>query len=72
MFPALKILAIAFIYSLSASIMQPLGDNPIIETLTMIGKNLMLIFTALAAVSLMFYLAITIIISASNLSVMVQ
>lgn len=71
-FPALKILAIAFIYHLSAAIMQPLGDNPIIDTLTMIGKNLMIVFTALAAVSLMFYLAITIIISASNISVMVQ
>lgn len=71
-FPSIKILALAFIYSFSASIMQPLGDNPIIDILNVIGKNLIFIFAALASVSLMFYLAITIIISASNVSAMIQ
>lgn len=71
-FPSLKILALAFIYNFSASIMQPLGNNPITDTLSVIGKNLIFIFAALASVSLMFYLAITIIISASNISAMIQ
>ncbi len=71
-FPSLKILALAFIYSFSASIMQPLGNNPIIDILNVIGKNLIFIFAALASVSLMFYLALTIIISASNVSSMIQ
>jgi len=71
-FPSIKILALAFIYNFSASIMQPLGNNPITETLSVIGKNLIFIFAALASVSLMFYLAITIIIAASNISAMIQ
>lgn len=71
-FPAIKILALAFIYNFSAAILQPLGDNPIIDTLNMIGKNLIFVFAALASVALMFFLAITIIITASNISVMVR
>lgn len=71
-FPAIKILTLAFIYKFSAAIMQPLGDNPIIETLSTIGKNLIFVFAALASVGLMFFLALTIIITASNISVMVR
>ncbi len=71
-FPAIKILTLAFIYNLSAAVMQPLGNNPIIDTLNMIGKNLIFVFAALASVGLMFFLALTIIITASNISVMVR
>lgn len=71
-FPSIKILTLALIYSFSAAILQPLGDNPIIDTLNMIGKNLLFIFAALASVGLMFFLALTIIITASNISVMVR
>ena len=71
-FPALKILILAFIYNLSAAIMQPLGNSPIINTLNMIGKNLMFVFAALATVGLMFFLSLTIIITAGNISVMLR
>lgn len=71
-FPAIKILTLALIYSFAAAILQPLGDNPIIDTLSMIGKNLLFIFAALASVGLMFFLAISIIITASNISLMVR
>ena len=56
-FPAIKILTLAFIYNLSAAIMQPLGDSPIIACLQTIGKSLVYVFAALAAVSLMFFLS---------------
>ncbi len=71
-FPAIKILTLAFIYNFSAAIMQPLGNNPIIDTLNMIGKNLIFVFAALASVGLMFFLALTILISASNISIMMR
>lgn len=71
-FPAVKILTLAFIYNLSAAIMQPLGNSPIIGTLNMIGKNLIFVFAALAAIGLMFFLALTIIITAGNISVMMR
>ena len=71
-FPAIKILTLAFIYNLSAALMQPLGDSPIISCLQTIGKSLIYVFAALAAVSLMFFLALTIMITISNVSVMMR
>lgn len=71
-FPALKIMALALIYNISAAIMQPLGDNPMIACLETIGKSLIYVFAALAVVGLMFFLAITILITAGNLSVMMR
>lgn len=71
-FPALKIMALALIYNLSAAVLQPLGDNPMITCLETIGKSLIYVFAALAVVGLMFFLAITILITAGNLSVMMR
>ncbi|MEO3944387.1 stage III sporulation protein AE [Gorillibacterium sp. CAU 1737] len=71
-FPALKIMALAFIYQLSAAVIQPLGDSPIIGCLQTIGKNMMYVFAALAAVGLMFFLALTILITAGNVSLMMR
>ncbi|SFS93294.1 stage III sporulation protein AE [Marininema halotolerans] len=71
-FPAIKILSLAFIYSFSAAVMQPLGHSPIIECLNIISKTLIYVFAALATVGLMFFLAITIIVAAGNISVMIR
>jgi stage III sporulation protein AE len=71
-FPAIKILTMALIYHVSAAVLQPLGDSPIVKTLSNIGKSLVYVFAALAAVGFLFFLAITILIAASNVSVMVR
>jgi stage III sporulation protein AE len=71
-FPALKIMVLAIIYQLAASVIQPLGDSPIIKCLQVIGKNMMFVFAALAAVGLMFFLAVTIMIAAGNVSLMMR
>ncbi len=71
-FPALKILALAFIYNFSAAVMQPLGDNPVIQCLQTIGKSMIYVFAALASVCLMFFMAITIMIAAGNVTVMMR
>ncbi|SHE45767.1 stage III sporulation protein AE [Seinonella peptonophila] len=71
-FPALKILSLALIYHFSAAVLQPLGNSPIIESLGIIGRTLVYVFAALAAVGLMFFLAITIMVSAGNIAVMMR
>jgi stage III sporulation protein AE len=71
-FPAIKVLALALIYNIAAAILQPLGGGPIIECLNIIGKSVLYIFAALVIVSLMFFLAITIIIAAGNLALMMR
>ncbi|WP_035350319.1 MULTISPECIES: stage III sporulation protein AE [Fictibacillus] len=72
LFPAIKVLALGLIYQLAAAILQPLGGGPIIKCLEIIGKSVMFIFAALATVSLMFFLAITVIVASGNLSLMIR
>ena len=71
-FPALKILMISFIYKLAAGLLQPLGGGPVIACLDIISKSMIYIFAALAIVSLMFFLSITVIIAAGNITLMVR
>ncbi|MCM3111469.1 stage III sporulation protein AE [Lederbergia lenta] len=71
-FPAIKILAISFIYKLAAAFMQPLGDGPVIECLNIVSKNMLYIFASLAIVSFMFFLSITILIASGNITMMVR
>ncbi|WP_245632816.1 stage III sporulation protein AE [Alicyclobacillus kakegawensis] len=68
-FPALKILALAFIYNGSAALMQPLGDNPMIQCLGALSKSLILVFASVAAVALMFFMFICILLAAANVAV---
>ncbi|WP_209123083.1 stage III sporulation protein AE [Alkalihalobacillus sp. BA299] len=71
-FPALKVLSLAIIYTVAAAVLQPLGGGPIIDCLSIIGKSVIFIFAALATVCLMFFLALTIIIAAGNVSLMMR
>ncbi|WHY84589.1 stage III sporulation protein AE [Neobacillus novalis] len=71
-FPAIKILMIAFIYKFAAAILQPLGGGPIITCLDIISKSVIYVFAALAIVSLMFFLSITVIVAAGNLTMMMR
>ncbi|WP_442636668.1 stage III sporulation protein AE [Rossellomorea marisflavi] len=71
-FPAIKILMIAFIYKLAAALLQPLGGGPVIECLDTISKSIIYVFAALAIVSFMFFLSITIIVAAGNITMMVR
>jgi stage III sporulation protein AE len=71
-FPAIKILMIAFIYKFAAAILQPLGGGPIISCLDIISKSIIYVFAALGIVSLMFFLSITVIIAAGNLTMMMR
>ncbi|MBT2754777.1 stage III sporulation protein AE [Mesobacillus foraminis] len=71
-FPAVKILLVAFIYKFAAAILQPLGGGPVIACLDVISKCIIYVFAALAIVSLMFFLSITVIVAAGNLTMMVR
>lgn len=71
-FPAIKVLSLALIYNIASAVLQPLGGGPVIKSLSIIGKNMIYIFAALAIVSIMFFLAITIIIASGNLALMMR
>jgi stage III sporulation protein AE len=72
LFPAVKIVALAVIYRLSAAVLQPLGSSPITACLETIGKTMVYVFAAVAAVGMMFFLAVTVILAAGNAALMIR
>ncbi|MGG4011226.1 stage III sporulation protein AE [Bacillus smithii] len=71
-FPAVKILLIALIYKVAAAVLQPIGAGPVITCLDIMSKSILYVFAALAIVSIMFFLCITIIVTAGNITMMMR
>lgn len=72
LFPVIKIAAIAFIYKFAAAAIQPIGNSQITGALNTISNYILYVLACLLAVSLMFLLAIVIIISASNITLLLR
>lgn len=72
LFPALKILIIAFIFKFSAALLQPLGGGPIIKCMDIISKSVIYLFAALGIVSIMFFISLSVIVMAGNFTLMVR
>lgn len=70
--PVVKILSAAVMYRLAAALLQPLGAQELGESLQLLGNYLFLVFGAVAAVGLMFFIALTIIVGLSNIVVMLR
>ncbi|MFC0522655.1 stage III sporulation protein AE [Pontibacillus salicampi] len=72
LFPAIKVLAVALIYKIAAAILQPVGGGPVISSMEIISKHILYVFAALLVVTFMFFLAIVILVAASNLTMMIR
>lgn len=64
--PLLKIAAIALIYRISAAIVEPLGDSRTAAILEVMSTHLFLMLATVAAVALMFFIMIAIVIGMTN------
>lgn len=71
-FPAIQIFCIAFIYKFAAAVLQPVGGGTIIQCLDIIGRSIIYVFACLTIVSFMFFLSITIVIAAGNITLMMR
>jgi stage III sporulation protein AE len=67
-FPLIKILALAAIYRLAAALIQPLGDNRLVEMLNAIGGSFTVLFAVTALVGLAFFIGLTILVALGNLT----
>lgn len=72
LFPVLKIIAIVIIFKVSAALIQPLGDSNIADTIQSMSNSLIMVFASVATVALMFFLAIIIIVTTANITVMLR
>jgi stage III sporulation protein AE len=70
--PVVKIIALAVIYRLASALIQPMGDSLLANTLEQMAECLFLTFAAVAAVAIMFFLTITIIVGAANFTFMLR
>jgi len=68
----LKMFAISLIYRGAAALFQPLGEESVSDTLELMAKYMYAMIGAVVAVSMMFFLVITIIVAAANFMVMVR
>lgn len=70
--PTVKIIAMMFTFKIAAALVEPLGEKELADSLQDMSKGLLYIFAAVASVGVMFFLTITIIVGAGNLSVMLR
>jgi len=66
LFPLLKVAAIALIYKIAAAAAEPLGDSRTSAILEMMSSHLFLMLASVAAVALMFFIMIAIVVGMSN------
>ncbi|HLN65191.1 MAG TPA: stage III sporulation protein AE [Symbiobacteriaceae bacterium] len=71
-FPLLKIMSLVVVYQVAGALVEPVGAGPIAKMLGTMAKSLQLVFASVAIVALMFFVGITVIVAAGNLTVMVR
>lgn len=70
--PILKIVAMIFVFRISAAIIEPLGQADLAESLQSMSQSLVYIFAVVTSVSIMFFMTIAVVVGAGNLSVMLH
>lgn len=70
--PAVKILAVALIYQITAALIQPIGQERLADSLQEIGNTFMTVFAAVAVIGLMVFFGLSILAGLGNMSVMVR
>lgn len=70
--PIIKIVAIIFIFKATSAVIEPISDERIVDCLNDISKSMLFILSTVLAVGMMFFIAITIIVSAGNMTVMLR
>lgn len=70
--PALKILALLLLYKLAGALLEPITDTRISECLSSIGNILTLLFVTVMGIAVMFFITVTLLIAAGNLSFLLR
>lgn len=72
LFPILKLFVLFFIYRMVAALVQIVGESGLGDCLTAMGNSLMLIIASVAGVTLIFFIAVVVIVAVGNLTVMLR
>lgn len=70
--PVLKILAMIFIFRISAALIEPLGEKALANSLQDMSKSLINILVTVASVGIMFFLTVAVVVGTGTFSVMLH
>ncbi|MGF7057001.1 stage III sporulation protein AE [Brassicibacter mesophilus] len=70
--PVMKIISLIIVYKLTSAVIEPIANNRIVDCLGEISKSLIMLLATVSAVGVMFFIAVTIIIGAGNITVMLR
>lgn len=68
-FPTIKLLINAFVYKLTAALIEPIGDKRLVNSISSAGDSLVLISSCVICVSIMFFIMISIIAAAGKIAI---
>lgn len=70
--PVIKIVALMAIYKLCSAIIEPIAQSRLADCLNHMSNSLVLIFATVSSVAIMFFITITIIVGAGNITMMMR
>lgn len=70
--PLIKLLTLSFLMKASGALIQPLGEVRLARCLSQMGSNVLLLFGAVMAVALLFFLTVTMIVGIGAMAIMMR
>lgn len=70
--PLVKILAMLLVFRVSAALIEPLGEKSLAESLQDMSKSLIYILVTVAAVAIMFFMTVAVVVGTGTFSVMLH
>lgn len=70
--PLVKLLAMIFVFRISAALIEPLGEKTLAESLQDMSKSIIFILVTVAAVGIMFFMTVSVVIGTGTFSVMLH
>lgn len=70
--PMIKIIALIVIYKLSSIIVEPIAQSQLADCLNHMSNALVLIFATVSSVAIMFFIMVTVIVGAGNITMMLR
>lgn len=71
-YPIFKILSIIIIYKIAAAIIEPITDSKIVSCLNDMSSSITILFATVISVAIMFFIAVTAVVGAGNITAMIR
>lgn len=70
--PIIKVLSLIIVYKIATAVIEPISESKIVDCLNGISSSLVLLLATIISASLLFIMAVTIIVGAGNITAMIR